>query len=201
MINISKRILILCEDEKSSKFYFDSFKRDEKLKRFLSSVEVEVVHPKDHSPVGLVNEAKEKKKKAKRDRNAYNEIWIVLDKDGHANMNLALDTARDNDILVALSVVCFEYWILLHFERCKKIFTKCDDVLSYIKNEHFSNYKKNTNVYTSLKDKIDIAIENGIWLMKENKNDIERGTKIYDLSVYTDVHILVQRLLKPEEIK
>lgn len=201
MINVSKRILILCEDEKSSKFYFDSFKRDEKLKRSLSSVNVEVIHPKDHSPVGLVNEAKEKKKRAKRDRNPYNEVWIVLDKDGHANLNLALDTARDNSIKVALSVICFEYWILLHFERCKKFFTKCDDVISYIKKEHFIDYNKNTNVYTSIKDKVDIAIENGFWLMKENKNDIERGTKIYDLSVYTDVHILVQRLLKPEEIK
>ena len=64
MISISKRLLIVCEDEKSSKLYFESFKRDEKLKRKLSSVDIEVVHPKDHSPVGLVNEAKEKKKKA-----------------------------------------------------------------------------------------------------------------------------------------
>ena len=37
MIKISKRILILSEDEKSSKLYFQSFKKDEKLKRDLSS--------------------------------------------------------------------------------------------------------------------------------------------------------------------
>lgn len=86
MLSISKRLLIVCEDEKSSKLYFESFKRDEKLKRQLSSVDIEVVHPKDHSPVGLVDEAKEKKKKAKRDRNPYDEVWIVLDKDGHANL-------------------------------------------------------------------------------------------------------------------
>ena len=200
MLSISKRILIVCEDEKSSKLYFESFKRDEKLKRQLSSVDIEVVHPKDHSPVGLVNAAKEKKRKAKRDRNPYDETWIVLDKDGHANLDQAMITARDNKISVALSVMCFELWILLHFEKKKKYFSKCDDIISYIKNTHFKGYVKNINAYSSLKDRIDIAIENAEWLMNQNQNDIDRGEKIYDLSAYTDVHILVNKLLKPEEI-
>lgn len=200
MISISKRLLIVCEDEKSSKLYFESFKRDEKLKRQLSSVDIEVVQPKDHSPVGLVKEAKEKKKKAKRDRNAYDEVWIVLDKDGHANLDQALITARDNKISVALSVICFEYWILLHFERTRKPFTKCDDVIDYIKKVHFDMYEKNINVYASLRGQIDIALEHAIWLMKQNQNDLDRGAKINELSAYTDVHILVQKLLKPEKI-
>ena len=71
MIDIGKRILIVSEDEKSAKLYFESFKRDEKLKRLLSSVDIEVVHPKDHSPVGLVKEAKLKKQKAKVNRSKY----------------------------------------------------------------------------------------------------------------------------------
>jgi hypothetical protein len=200
MISISKRLLIVCEDEKSSKLYFESFKRDEKLKRQLSSVDIEVVHPKDHSPVGLVNEAKEKKKKAKRDRNPYNEVWIVLDKDGHANLDQALITASDNKISIALSIMCFEYWILLHFERTRKPFAKCDDIIGYIKKKHFENYEKNINAYTSLKDKIDTALEHAIWLMNQNQNDLDRGVKINDLSAYTDVHILVQKLIKPEKI-
>lgn len=200
MLNISKRILIVCEDIKSSKLYFESFKRDDKLKRQLSSVDVEVIHPKDHSPVGLVNEAKKMIKKAKRKRNPYNEAWIVLDKDGHANMDQALITARDNKIKVALSVMCFEYWILLHFEKTQKSFSKCDDIIGYIKKNHFNDYQKNVNSYSLLKDKINLAIENGEWLMKQNQNDIDRGTKIYDLSTYTNVHLLVQKLLKPEKI-
>ena len=112
MINIAKRILILSEDKKSSKIYFESFKKDEKLKRDLSSVDIQVIHPKNHDPVGLVTKAKEMKRKAKRERNPYDEIWIVLDRDGHANIDQALNTAQANKIEVALSVVCFEYWIL-----------------------------------------------------------------------------------------
>mgnify|MGYP006430343075 CR=1 FL=1 len=201
MIGISKRLLILCEDEKSSKLYFESFKRDEKLKRQLSAVNIEVAHPKDHSPTGLVNEAKNKKKKAKRERNPYDEVWIVLDKDRHANLEQALITARDNQIRVALSVICFEYWVLLHFEKSKKVFTKCDDIIGYIKKEHFNDYDKSTNAYSILKNKVETAIENGIWLMNQNQNDIDRGVKICNLSTYTDIYILVRKLLKPRKIK
>ena len=132
----------MSEDEKSAKLYFESFKRDEKLKRLLSSVDIEVVHPKDYSPVGLVKEAKLKKQKAKRDRNPYNEVWIVLDKDDHANMGQAMNTAKDNKISVALSIICFEYWVLLHFEKTTSVFNKCDDIISYIKKKHFQEYQK-----------------------------------------------------------
>ena len=199
MINISKRILILCEDGKSSKLYFESFKKDEKLKRELSSVEIEVIHPKDHSPVGLVTKAKEKKKKAKRDRNPYDEIWIVLDKDRHANLDKALNIAKDSKITVALSIICFEYWVLLHFEKTTKPFVKCDDIISYIKKKHFTDYQKNTNCYLALKDKVEFAIENGEWLLKQMENDIERSEKITGLPAYTDVHLLVRKLINPKK--
>jgi len=199
MITIAKRILILSEDEKSSKLYFESFKRDEKLKRELASVDIEVIHPKDHSPVGLVKAAKDKKKKARRDRNPYDEIWIVLDKDYHANMDQAFDMAKANKISVALSVICFENWVLLHFEKTNKYFRKCDDVIKFIKAHHFADYTKNTNCYVSLRGRIEGAVENAIWLMKQNKNDIDRGEKITNLSAYTDVHLLVRKLLNPRK--
>lgn len=199
MLNFSKRLLIICEDKKSSKLYFEAFKKDEKLKRDLASVSIEVVHPKDHSPVGLVIEAKLKQLKAKRDRNPYNEIWIVLDKDYHANIDKAFNMAYANKFRIALSSICFEYWVLLHFEKTCKAFTRCDDIISYIRKYHFSDYLKSENVYVDLKDKVNGAIKNGEWVVMQNQNDIDRGCKIYDLEAYTDVHILVERLIKPKE--
>lgn len=199
MLNFSKRLLIICEDKKSSKLYFEAFKKDEKLKRDLASVSIEVVHPKDHSPVGLVTEANQKKLKAKRERNPYNEIWIVLDKDYHANIDKAFNMAYANKFKIALSVICFEYWVLLHFEKTCKAFTKCDDIISYIREYHFSDYLKSESVYVDLKDKVNGAIKNGEWIVKQNQNDIDRGSKLYELAAYTDVHILVERLIKPKE--
>ena len=199
MISIAKRLLILCEDEKSSKFYFESFKKDEMLRRELASVDIEVIHPKDHSPVGLVTNAIEKKRKAKRERNPFDEIWIVLDKDYHANMDKALNMATDNKINVALSIICFEYWILLHFKKTTKPFAKCDDVINYIKKNHFRGYKKNTNCYVAIKDRIEFAIKNGEWLQKQVKNDLDRGKKITELSAFTNVHLLVRKLINPKK--
>lgn len=199
MLSFSKRLLIICEDKKSSKMYFEAFKKDEKLKRDLASVSIEVVHPKDHSPVGLVTEAKQKKIKAKRDRNPYDEIWIVLDKDYHANIYKAFDMAYANKFKIALSVICFEYWILLHFEKTCKAFTKCDSIIKYIRKYHFPEYLKCENVYVDLKDKVTDAIKNGKWVIEQNKNDIERGVKLYELTTYTDVHKLVERLINPKE--
>ncbi len=201
MINITARILILCEDMKSSKMYFDSFKKDEKLKRTLSSVDIQVFHPKNYDPIGLVTTAKEMKWKAKRERNPYNEVWIVLDRNGHVNIDKALVTARDNKINVALSVVCFEYWILLHFEKTTQPFRKCDDVISYIKRNYISNYDKKINYYEFLKQRIDTAIINAEWLEKQVNAEIENGVKIQDLSAYTNVHWLVKKLIKPDKIQ
>ena len=197
MIKIAKRILILSEDEKSSKLYFESFKKDEKLKRDLSSVDIQVVHPKNHDPVGLVTKAKDMKAKAKRDRNAYDEIWIVLNRDGHANIDQALNTAEANKIQVALSVICFEYWILLHFEPTTKSFSKCDEVIHYIKKNHFADYQKCSNCYDDLKERIEVAIKNGLWLEKQLQNDFDIGIKCYNMSAYTNVHRLVAKLINP----
>ena len=197
LISIAKRILILSEDEKSSKFYFESFKKDEKLKRDLSSVDIQVIHPKNHDPVGLVTKAKEMKAKAIRDRNPYDEIWIVLDRDGHVNIDKAINTATDNKILVALSVICFEFWILLHYEQTTKSFRKCDDVIRHIKKNHFADYQKCSNCYDDLKNKIDTAIKNGLWLEKQLQNDFDRGMKNFEMAAYTNVHWLVAKLINP----
>ncbi len=198
MISISKRILIFCEDEKSSKIYFQSFKKDEKLKRDLSSVDIQVIHPKNHDPVGLVTKAKEMQTKARKDRNPYDEIWIVMDRDGHVNIDQALNTAEANKIQVALSVICFEYWVLLHFEQTTRSFKKCDDLISYIKKNHFEKYQKSSCCYQDLKDKMHTAINNGLWLDKQLKNDFDRGIKNYDMASYTNIHKLVAKLINPK---
>jgi len=198
-MKVSKNILILCEDEKSSLFYLDSFKKDEKLKRELAAVSIDIYQPKDFSPIGLVEEAKRRKKAAKRERNKFDEIWVVLDRDGHANMAQALERARHSGINVALSVICFEYWILLHFERTTKPFKKCDDVISHIKKNHFADYDKSSNAYLSLSSNTANAIKNGEWLINQVQIDIDRGASPQELGAYTNLHLLVRKLFEPKK--
>jgi hypothetical protein len=198
-IPVNKRILILTEDEKSSKKYFEAFKKDEKLRRDLGAVSVDIFHPKDYSPLGLVNDAKERKKKAIREKNKYDEIWIVLDRDGHANFAQALDSAQANQINVALSVRCFEYWVLLHFEYTTQGFRKCDDIIKYIRKNHFKDYSKAYCCYEEIRDRVDSAIKRGKMVEKSCKIDLDSGIRIYDLAAYTNVQELVKKLIDPKK--
>lgn len=193
--SIPEKVLILCEDSKSSLNYLYGFREDERLKRDLTFVEID--HPDDFSPMGLVTEALNRMGKAKRKRNPYTEVWIVLDKDQHAKLPEAINLAKTNNINVGLSVVCFEVWLILHYRKCKPIFYNADETISYLKREHLSSYEKCAKCYEMVKDKIQDAINNGKWLEKENQNDLDRGMNEYQLSAYTNLHKLVEKLSNP----
>lgn len=192
--NIKKRILIVCEDLKSSKLYFKAFKQDEEYKRNLSAVIVEVHPSKDNSPMGLVNYALKRKQEAIVERNEYDEIWIVLDKDGHKNLKAALTKAKRNSINYALSIICFEIWVLLHYRKKELIFNNCKKLITELK-KHYPDYDKGECCFGELRDKINTAIINAEWLEKQNKSEKDRGTHICDLSAYTNVHHLVKLLI------
>lgn len=192
---LSKKGLILCEGETETN-YFKGLVTQEKFRRKFASVGVEIYKPKDHSPVGLVNEAKSRINEAKRSKSSYDFVWIIFDKDGHQNIPKAFSDAgdvKDPTIEIAFSVSCFEYFILMHFVKTTKPFTKCDDVIKELK-RHFADYEKSRNLFEDLKDKQDIACENCEWLCERGRVDMDNGSKIYDLPSYTNVHHLINAL-------
>lgn len=153
---------------------------------------IEIYKPKDHSPLGLLAEAKKRIKEAKKDKMPYEKVWIVFDRDGHANIPATFHEKQTvNEIEIAFSVVCFEYWVLLHFEKTTRLFSDCDNVGSYIRQKYFPEYEKSRNNYHNLKDKISIAIENATWCSKQNQTDLNDGLKPYQLQAYTNVHELI----------
>ena len=195
-LRVNKRILILCEDKKSSVYYFKSFKSDEEYKRKLSAVDIEVHHPRSYDPLGLVNEAIKRQKEAREDKNDYNDIWVVFDKDKHKSIPAAFDLAKKNNINIAISIICFEYWVLLHFEKTTKPFHSCDELVKYLKNNHYNKYSKSRNCFDDLRDKLDTALSNGKWLEKQIKTHFSNVQKVYSLGAYTNVNKLVEELIK-----
>lgn len=194
-----KRVLILCEGETEMN-YFNGIKSIDQYRRKLSAVSVEIYKPKDHSPCGLVKEAKRRIKEAiKVDKNPYESVWVLFDKDGHANIPQAFEDARTSNtspkINIAFSSKCFEYWIYLHYEQRKKNFDKCDELKSVIKNIN-SRLAISNNLFKELLESLDKALENATWLHNQNRSDIEAGIKIYELDAYTDVDKLVSALLE-----
>lgn len=192
---IKKRILILCEDKKSSLLYFKSFRHDDIFKRHLSAVSVEVYHPENYSPLGLVKDAIIRREKEKEEKNPYDEIWVVFDKDKHTNIREAYELARTESIKIAISIICFEFWVLLHYGFTTMPFKDCDDIIKHIEKNYFAKYKKCSNCFEELRDKIYDAIEYAKQVDKSVKNELDRGAKVFELSAYTNVHHLVSKLI------
>lgn len=71
----------------------------------------------------------------------YDEVWVVFDKDGHPKapdaFKLAKET-KDNggNLHIAFTSRCFEYFLLLHFERIYRAFEKseCNEKVPVRKN-------------------------------------------------------------------
>jgi hypothetical protein len=110
-------ILIVCEGQVTEKEYFVGFKNACHNPR----VEIEF-HPDQGVPKTLVEMARERKKRAERDAKregddniAFDEVWCVFDIDEHPNIPDAVQMARDNGILLAISNPAIELWLLLHF--------------------------------------------------------------------------------------
>jgi len=199
--SVFKRILILCEDKKSSVKYFKHFLNDEKLKRELASVSIEIYQPKKHQPIGLVKEAKRRQQTAKNEKNPFDEIWIIMDHDNHPNLKQAFDMAKtQKKIHIALSIICFEIWLILHFQKKAPAFDNCSKIENELK-KHLKTYEKNiksTDIET-LFDKIPAALENAEWLEDQNRQNMASGTDILNIGAYTDVHKIVKKLYSPDE--
>lgn len=197
LVVFTNRVLILCEGE-TEENYFKGLVTQAKYRRQFSTIDVNIFKPKNHSPVGLVQRAKELMKIAKREKNPYNFAWVVFDKDGHANMAEAFEIARNStpEIKIAFTIPCFEYYVLLHFEKTTKPFTKCDTVISRIKKQKYiTDYEKaSENLFALLIPQMETGIANSKWICKQFEEEIDSGKKIYDLSAYSNIHELIDFL-------
>lgn len=129
------------------------------------------------------------------EKNPYDEIWVVFDKDKHTNIAQAYSLAETENIKIAISIICFEFWVLLHYGFTTKPFNNCDDLINHIKKNYFSEYEKCANCFDELKDKIYDAIKYAKQVEKSVKHELDSGKKVYKLSAYTNVHHLVQKLI------
>lgn len=189
--DLPKRILILCEGE-SEKIYLTGLKKELWKRNHHNNVEIEMYQPNDFSPLGIVNEARKKVREAKRDRYPYTSIWVVFDKDAHAGIDRAFSLAENNnpEIEIAFSNICFEYWVLLHFEKTSRYFRDSHALISYIEKDHHFPYNKTMNIYNGIKHLSQSALENADWLKSINQFDLDAGAKPYELNAYTDFHEL-----------
>jgi hypothetical protein len=111
------QLRLFVEGEKTEIGYFTRWRSELRATVVISLSEYTGVDPR-----ALVERATEEKRietrEAKRGRGeAHDEYWCVFDADTHARLPEALDMARANGVHVALSVPCFELWLVLHAQE------------------------------------------------------------------------------------
>ncbi len=140
--DLQQRFLIVCEDEKSAPNYFKALRRHFGL----SGTSVEVASSGGETqPVQIVQRASELHRLAAR-RNSgtvpFDQVWCVIDGDYGARFGNARARANRDEIKLAISTMCFEYWVLLHFEETGKPNINCDRLVSLLRQRHLARYEK-----------------------------------------------------------
>ncbi len=111
--------VLVVEGSETEPAYFEALKQSDLIPKH--RVVIQVIRPDDHktAPRHLVNNA-EQAIAAIGNRMPDDECWLVFDVDHRSGSNRmqqiydALDVARNQGWLVALSNPCFEVWLLLH---------------------------------------------------------------------------------------
>lgn len=180
-----RKILIVCEGEKTEPSYFRSF--PEKPDVF-DSLDVTGI---GNNTVFVVKKAIELRDNAVKKGNPYIEVWAVFDKDDfpQKDFEAAIRLAVENKIHVAYSIECFELWYLLHFNYYDTGMHRNDyfDKLTILLKQKYE--KNNENMYSLLKSRIDTAIKNASKLHVK-----QMSLSLKEQNPITLVYELVQKL-------
>ena len=160
-----KKILIVCEGEKTEPAYFTDFV---KHCRISTASIVEISGECGSSPTSVVSWAKEKYKTEKNKSDPYDKVYCVFDRDAHANFHTAIaqiQSLHPAGVFEAItSIPCFEYWLVLHFGYSRKSFSaqkgksEGAQMLSELKKLMPDYEKKATGVFAKLQGRLEDAI-------------------------------------------
>lgn len=128
----NKRILILCEGF-TEELYAKSLKSE--LPRNLQrSITIDINRNPKNDPKSLAEEARKRKRTARRERNSYDSIWLFFDNDNKTNeLEAAFRIIDSEKFCMAYSSMCIEHWFILHFENCGKSFQDGSEALRFLK--------------------------------------------------------------------
>ncbi|MFA5751024.1 MAG: RloB family protein [Candidatus Paceibacterota bacterium] len=183
---IPKKVIhIFTEGKKTEPDYFNSIKNELRLNEI--DINVKGVGSNTMSLVDWAIHRKEEDE----DDGFDTEWWVVFDKDDHPLFDQAIQKARSEGMSVAYSNECFELWFILHFQFLstsigrEKYYEKLTKLLS-------QKYRKNSNIYSLIKDKEANAIQNAKKL--EKQHDEEKNVVFSKRDPSTTVYILIEKL-------
>jgi len=189
--SIAKRVLIACEDTKSSRFYFTKMIKDYGLRgkvTFAKHIGTNPMKVLEAIKVHLLKDSN------------FDERWIVIDKDSYSKseFNGTLASAKSLNINVAYANEAYELWILLHFKEQKAHINR-SQLNKELKN--LVDYEKNNEfIYEMVKSKQSIALERSRNLIK-HFTDINGYSNPFNDNPSNTIYQLVESLKKLKTTK
>jgi len=197
--DLKLRLHIFCEGEKTEPNYLKGY-----IEFYFPGTTLILIHKtKKNTPVELVGEAVDEKNR--KDIPEEDQFWVVYDRESsikypNAKHEEAYAKAKANGIKTAFSNVCFEVWLLLHFQATVPAFDSCDDLCkrSPLK-KHIPNYDKGEKRnYTETE--ISNARKNAVKLNKQTIAGANSSwKKPYQWNPYTDVYKLLNAMDKHQK--
>lgn len=191
-------VLIVCEDGESTPAYLEAV-RDE-LKLNVANINI-CGRECGSAPISVIKYAIEL---IKQD-DGYDKVYCVFDRDKHPKFSNALQRAKSKKIGVIVSIPCFEYWLLLHFEYIASPFqaaqgSDCEQVIKALK-KNWSDYKKAGDFLKQhypniLKDKQSAAIANA----NRREEECQYEETLENRNPYTQMHLLIEYLSEIQEL-
>lgn len=164
-----KAVLIALEDEKSSRYYFQSLVKD----KGLSGQVIFATHrgSKPKEVLDTLNKHK-REDKNKSKITPYEKKWIVIDRDSHDSFFETIKIAKENNICVAFSNESYELWLLLHFNLLS-VHTHRDNLTSKLnkifQEEYGLEYSKSSHeIYALILSRQPQAIKNAKTLVENS---------------------------------
>lgn len=189
----SKRVVLVAYEgeNKTEKNYLSNFSGRDK------DYIIKPVPGNETDPINLVRQTIQKVKDLSLDLSEDDKAYCVFDTDTKPEKNIQIESAiklaKDNDIIPIVSAPCVELWFLLHYEYTTAVINS-NDVIERLK-KHYPKYEKNCNIYSEIKDRVDIAIKNSKKLEKYQKQN-NKKLQTVDTNPYTEMYKLVEELMK-----
>lgn len=180
----NKRILILCEGV-TERLYATSLRAE--LDRTLQrSIAVEVVVGGKQDPLSLVKEAITKAKKARKEKNPYDLVWLFFDHDNWPQLRDAFELIEKESFKIAFTSRCLEHWFILHFEDRGRAFQRGEEVSRHLKGLWPEYHKTKLNHFNILKNNLPLAIERANLI-----NGREEDILIFEKNPYCSIPDLI----------
>lgn len=180
-------ILIKYEGKKSAEqIYFNNFKRRDLRIKYATGNSTDIKGMLDDLIIYM----------NKEDINVENKdkIYLIVDtdlKDSKINELLEIcEKCQKYGIEIITSAPTFEIWYLIHFRSNNLVFQNSESVKRALK-EYVPDYKETKNIYSTIKNKTDNAIE----IAKQLEQRRTRNTdSIYNLNPHTDIYKIVEEI-------